>query len=1638
MDLDKNETPIDNCSYPICVKKSPMSRLIERGIPAPVMIARILAVALLGLSLKGQQPSREYIRLGGRVIAIENPPDVLTPSSAVFQAAGGTGQIQVVKTGSWAGHSNAGWIHFTAPAPDQSGNIAGSGTLTVNYSVDPNITGAQLNGTLTIAGASFSVTENGGSQVLSVDQPQMTVPGTGGSATFHVTSTGGASWLVQSFPSWIHIADTTVLPPSSPLTASRDVTFLFDPNPLGSTTSRSGTICLVSGCSGGPAVQVTQTGGLTFSPTSPASVSSNAQNPTVGVTAPTGTSWTAFVNQGDQGWLSIISGGSGSGNGTVTYHVTSNVGGNRDGTLLIGGNSYTVSQAGGAAGTLSISPSSWIFTVAGSQQFTALLNGSQTTATWGFSGYNYGTINTSSGLYTAPGSCSNSGGMCTDTITASKAGASTAYANVWTSYGSSGNGSALLWSPTQNYGTNWDIFTLWIKDWFILPLQIMPVEVLVTPNTSPQPWPSTSNSCFMTWDMANSQQAFPTLHPAVSGETDQSGTFQYGGTKFPAVIANSLCELDLSRTTWRRLGNDMLIDMRLLFRPAFAGNKGIYLRIPATGYNPYPNGIPAAQYAVWTSPGYSPPNVDITSPSANASVAGTAQLTGWALDNASGPQTPLSKVEVFVDGAKVGDAQRNQAVPNGVTNYCSQYPDQTGISPGWDCPNFGWTYPWNTTAASNGDHLIRIVATDTDPTPGVTFVERHFTVNNLPSVAAPAFNPAGGTYPVTQSVVLQSATAGATIVFTTDGSTPTASHGTVYASPVTVANSMTVKAFAYKSGMTDSSVAQATYTIGGGGTVATPSFSPAAGTYSAAQTVTISTTTSSATIRYTTDGSTPTSSVGTVYSGPVSVSSSMTLKAIAYKSGMSDSAVASASYIIGNTAVFVRTDTATQGTWKGMYGVNGYNVFDDTTSYPAYVTVTPANQSDYIWAGSTSDVRALQKGVASTDRIASTWYTYGTFTIDLNFNDGAQHQVAVYALDWDSLGRAGTISVLDGGTNAVLDTQNLSNFQNGKYLVWNLTGHVVLRVTNTGTTNMTTGGLFFDPPGGANISAAFVNTDTATQGTWKGKYGVNGYNVFDDTVSYPSYVTVTPANQLDYVWAGSTSDVRALQKALSATDRIASTWYTYGSFTLDLNFKDGAQHQVAVYALDWDSLGRAGTVSVLNGITNAVLDTQNLTSFQNGKYLVWNLTGHVVLGVTNTGSTNTTIGGLFFDPPGSPTVAAPTFNPPAGTYSSTQSVTISTTTSGANIRYTTDGSTPSSTVGTVYSGPVSVSSNLTLRAIAYKVGMTDSSVASGDYLIQVATPTFNPAAGTYTSAQSVAISTTTSGASIRYTTDGSTPSSTVGTVYSGPVSVSSNLTLKAIAYKSGLADSSVASSAYTISPVVATPTFNPAAGTFSSAQSVTISTTTSGATIRYTTDGSTPTSSSGTVYSGAVPVSSSLTLKAVAYKAGMTDSAVASADYTISSAGGTVAAPTFSPGAGTYSTTQSVTISSTTSGASIRYTTDGTTPTSSSGTIYSGPVTVSSSLMLKAIAYKTGMADSSVAATPYIIGSSSSDLLLENLTFGSGTASYQASNSITADNFIANGSAAVAFAAGNHISLENGFHATAGTTGVTFHAFIGP
>ncbi len=325
-------------------------------------------------------------------------------------------------------------------------------------------------------------------------------------------------------------------------------------------------------------------------------------------------------------------------------------------------------------------------------------------------------------------------------------------------------------------------------------------------------------------------------------------------------------------------------------------------------------------------------------------------------------------------------------------------------------------------------------------------------------------------------------------------------------------------------------------------------------------------------------------------------------------------------------------------------------------------------------------------------------------------------------------------------------------------------------------------------------------------------------------------------------------------------------------------------------------------------------------------------------------------------------VAAPVFSPTGGTFTNTLSVTMTTATSGASIRYTTDGSTPSATNGTLYTAPVAINSTTAaLKAVAYLSSSAESTITSDSYTLQAAAPTFSPTAGTFSTTQSVAIASSTSGASIRYTTDGSTPTSTTGTLYSAPVAITVSTTLKAIAYRSGFNDSTVTSGVYTLKAVA--PAFSPGGGTYASAQSVTITTTTSGASIRYTTDGSTPTSTTGTLYTSAVAIASTTTLKAIAYKSGWADSDVTTAVYTITLP--QVAAPAFSPAGGSFTTAQSVTITSATSGASIRYTTDGSTPTSTTGTLYSGAVSIATTTTLKAIAYKSGMADSAVTTDTY-------------------------------------------------------------------------
>jgi len=253
---------------------------------------------------------------------------------------------------------------------------------------------------------------------------------------------------------------------------------------------------------------------------------------------------------------------------------------------------------------------------------------------------------------------------------------------------------------------------------------------------------------------------------------------------------------------------------------------------------------------------------------------------------------------------------------------------------------------------------------------------------------------------------------------------------------------------------------------------------------------------------------------------------------------------------------------------------------------------------------------------------------------------------------------------------------------------------------------------------------------------------------------------------------------------------------------------------------------------------------------------------------------------------------------------------------------------------------------------------------------QTATPTFSPAAGTYAAIQNVTLADTTTGATIYYTTDGTTPTEQ-SKVFSAatPIVVSATTTINAMANAGGAyLNSNVATATYTINlPAAATPTFSPAPGTYTAAQSVILADTTTGAQIYYTTNGTTPTTGS-TLYSSSTPiaVSSTTTINAIAVAAGYSNSAVATGTYTINLP--TAATPTFLPAPGAFTSAQSVTLSDSTTGAAIYYTTNGTTPTAQS-TLYSpnASIAVSATTTIKALAIAPGYLNSPVATGTYTI-----------------------------------------------------------------------
>jgi len=267
-----------------------------------------------------------------------------------------------------------------------------------------------------------------------------------------------------------------------------------------------------------------------------------------------------------------------------------------------------------------------------------------------------------------------------------------------------------------------------------------------------------------------------------------------------------------------------------------------------------------------------------------------------------------------------------------------------------------------------------------------------------------------------------------------------------------------------------------------------------------------------------------------------------------------------------------------------------------------------------------------------------------------------------------------------------------------------------------------------------------------------------------------------------------------------------------------------------------------------------------------------------------------------------------------------------------------------------------------LLAIGLACALSGAAVAATS---QVSKPAFDPASGaSFDSRLKVKVTTSTSGAKVRYTTNGSQPTASSPEVPSSGIELGATTTIKARAFKSGLKDSDVASATYRKVEKIAKPALTPADGTeFETSLTVRASTATAGATLRYTTNGSEPTASSPTLPAGGLTVTATATVKVRGFKSGMKDSDVTSATYRKIEK---VAKPSLSPQDGTeFENTLVVRAWTSTSGATIRFRTDGGNPTASSPVFPSNGLTLDKTTTVKVRAFKSGM-NSDVASATYI------------------------------------------------------------------------
>ena len=687
------------------------------------------------------------------------------------------------------------------------------------------------------------------------------------------------------------------------------------------------------------------------------------------------------------------------------------------------------------------------------------------------------------------------------------------------------------------------------------------------------------------------------------------------------------------------------------------------------------------------------------------------------------------------------------------------------------------------------------------------------------------------------------------------------------------------------------------YKESGGGTmqtVATPTFSPAAGSYNTAQNVTISTTTDGATIYYTTDGTDPTLN-STVYSSAIAVSETKTLKAMAVKAGMNNSAVATATYTIQAAptlmdiadarALAVNEYALVQGVITFIDNKNVY-IQDETAGIDLFLnsTVSTLNLGDKVQAYGKI---ALYKGLVELSGIDPS--DASQFSVISTGNTLPLAVKTIAEINADAAGnnmlQSTRVQIVEA-TVGTINTSNNTPITQGENSI-NIYKMPVVDGLVEGNVITVTGiiGCYNAPQlRVANANDITVQTAPTTYSVNIADGIINGTVTAEPTTAAEGTtinVTATPDSNyeltaLTYSYTGTTAiDIMeakqfvmpAADVTINATFSPASTPVVETAYTLITNANaliSGEKYIiVGVKGEGYKALGKQATN---NRVAVDVTPANNVVTItpasQGGDDAVYELT----LGQTDGKWTlyDAATGGYLYAASSSANqLKVQATNDANGQWTieiaSTGVATIKA--QGTNtrnwLRLNSNGS------------PFSCYGSGQLDVYLYKAGDVPTPPAPTYYAVNVAQVTNGTVDVSATQAQEGDTIYVTATPETNYELTTLTYSYTGAT----PIDIK-----EAKQFVMPAADVTV-NATFTQMQTVATPVLSLAAGTFIQAQEVSITCATEGATIYYTLDGTDPTANSS-VYSQALNISETTTVKAMAVKEGLVNSAIVSATYT--------------------------------------------------------------------------------------------------------------------------------------------------------------